>query len=126
MPRAEQSVISMGPAPQRRSAFEMTISIRSFRPQASALRWLILIMLLWAQFAYSGHQLVHSVDEPGSTCQICIGCDRLDDAMSEPACSNPVPSALSAAPSGFTLLEYAERPRYYGARASPQIPDSSI
>ena len=104
----------------------MTIGVRNLRSEKSALKWLIVVGLLWSQFAYAGHQLTHGADEIGERCQICTGYDHFEDALSDAVCAATIPVAASVLPTRFAVLEAAERLRAYSARASPLSPDSSF
>ena len=104
----------------------MISSVSNLRSEKSALKWLILIGFLWAQFAYAGHQLVHDADELGEPCQVCTGYEHFEDALSDAACEGMIPAAASPLPIWFVILEAADSLRFYSARASPQSPNSSF
>lgn len=104
----------------------MISSVRNLRSGKSALKWLILIGLLWAQFAYSSHQLMHGTDELGEACQVCTGYEHFDNALNPAACEATIPAAASALPTSFEILEATDRLTFYSARASPQTPYSSF
>ncbi len=104
----------------------MIVSARNIASEASALKWLILIGLLWAQVAYASHQLTHDVDELGETCRICTGYHHFENALSDAVCAAPMPAVSSALPALFAIPTAPERPYVYGARAPPPSPDSTI
>ena len=104
----------------------MIVSARNLCSKNSVLKWLILIGLLWTQFAHASHQLTHGTDELGEPCQICTGFDHFENALSEPLRAGMNPVAASVLPTCFAILELADHLRGYSARASPLSPDISF
>ncbi len=104
----------------------MITGVRNPGLESSALKWLILFGLLWAQLAYASHQLTHDIDELGEPCRICTGYDRFESAANGAVCMAPIPPASSALPTPLANLEVAGRLDVYNARASPLAPDSTI
>ena len=101
----------------------MIVSARNLCSKNSVLKWLILIGLLWTQFAHASHQLTHGADELGEPCQICIGFDHFENALNEPVGAGTMPVAASVSSTCFAILEVADHLRVYSARASPLSPD---
>ena len=104
----------------------MIISARNLCSQNSLLKWLILIGLLWTQFAYASHQLTHGTDEPGEPCRICTTYDYSENALSERVCAGTIPVAASVLPTRFAILDATDHHRVYSARASPLPSDISF
>ena len=100
--------------------------MRNLRSEKSALKWLILIGLLWTQSAYASHQLTHGADELGKSCQICAGYEYFEKALSNADCASTIPATASALSTSFAIREIADHLRVYSARASPQPPVSSF
>ena len=99
--------------------------MRKDRLDHSVLKWLILVGLLWAQFAFAGHQLAHDADELGELCYICTSFDRFENALSDAGVADPIAAFANVLLPRFFNREVAGFLRVYSARASPQSPDSS-
>ncbi|MFK8017913.1 MAG: hypothetical protein AB8G17_21010 [Gammaproteobacteria bacterium] len=85
--------------------------------RAQAVKWLVLVALLWAQVGFADHQFDH--DEPmDDDCRICLQQDR-DDVVVDVSLRGAVPVASSRfscfLPPSANLLP----PTFYNARASP-------
>ena len=105
----------------------VTRSVRKPDSERTALKWLILIGLLWAQFAYAGHQLAHDADDLGEPCQVCTGYGHFENALSDAVCAETVLATTTwAAPVRSVVPEVADRLRVYSARASPRSSDLSF
>ena len=44
--------------------------------RASAPNWLILFALVWSQFSMAAHPFVHSPNDVGEVCAVCLQADR--------------------------------------------------
>ena len=103
----------------------VVLSVRNLCSETFALKWLILIGLLWAQIAFAGHQLTHDADDLGEPCQTCTSYEQFENGLSDAVCAGPLPAGTHALPTCITAREVADRLCVYSARAPPQSPDSS-
>ena len=97
----------------------MIVSAHNTLSEKSALKWLIAIGLLWAQFAYADHQLAHEADSIDEPCQICATCEQLENALSDAVYVGALPAAAHNVPDLSGGDDVMSDPRVYGARASP-------
>ncbi len=104
----------------------MFISVRNPGSETSALKWLILIGMLWAQITYASHQLTHDTEEISEPCRICTGYDHFENALSGAPCKAPIPAPSDILATCFAILEVPELRNVYSARASPQFPGLSL
>ncbi len=93
--------------------------MRNRRSQKSALKWLILIGLVWAQIGYASHQLGHDIDELGEFCQICTGYDQFEKSLSDSLYTGPVPAGVNCLPIYFNGRKATDDLKVFSARASP-------
>ena len=97
----------------------MPVCVQNPRSGKSALKWLLLIGLLCAQFAYASHQLTHDAEELGESCQFCTGFEQFENALADDVSAGTVPVGTIALRPRFNTLETSGCPRVYSARASP-------
>lgn len=104
----------------------MINSLHSLRSEKSALKCLILIGLLCAQFAYASHQMTHGTDEFGESCEICAGYEQFENALSNDLYAALIPAIGNALPPCPAVFASTNGSRFYSARASPQTLNSSF
>jgi hypothetical protein len=87
--------------------------------RAASMRWLLLVILAWSQFAFAAHQFTHDADELATDCAVCLRADCAQIASPDLASSYWVSPYLPAANADSHAPTLVEPFRLYRSRASP-------
>ena len=97
----------------------MNYDVRTTRPGRPAFKWLILLGLLWVQFAYADHRLSHDTVDLREPCQYCIGFDRFDDTAIDAVVVDETQVFLHSLSPCSASVSCKDHLQLFGARAPP-------
>ena len=89
------------------------------RTKARALKWVVLAVLVWPQFASAEHGHNHALDGPSHVCAICQQLDSGEHPLADAAPTHAIPPAAPSPKPASVAVESTEPFPHYSARASP-------
>ena len=89
------------------------------RTKARALKWVVLAVLVWPQFASAEHGHNHALDGPSHVCAICQQLDSGEHPLADAAPTHAIPPAAPSLKPASVAVESTVPFPHYSARASP-------